>query len=54
MKNGTQYILEKFSFDENSGTITIYTDKYYVENINSAEIKRISYQEEVLSNKNSE
>ncbi len=54
MKNGTQYILEKFSFDENSGTITIYTDKYYVENINSAEIKRISYQEEVRSNKNSE
>lgn len=54
MRNNTQYILEKFSYDKNSETITIYIDKYYVENINSAEIKKISYKERVLSKENIE
>ena len=54
MRNNTQYILEKFSYDKDSETITIYIDKYYVENINSAEIKKISYKERVLSKENIE
>ncbi len=33
MRNNTQYILEKFSYDKDSETITIYIDKYYVEKI---------------------
>ena len=52
MRNNTQYILEKFSYDKDSETITIYIDKYYVENINSAEIKKISYKQKVLSKEN--
>ena len=48
MKNGSEYILEKFTFDENSQTIYIDTNQYYVKNLDSVEIKRISYKEEIL------
>lgn len=48
MKNGSEYVLEKFTYDEDSQAIIIYTNQYYVHNLSSAEIKRISYKKEVL------
>lgn len=54
MKIGSEYVLEKFTYDEDNQTITIYTDQYYVQNLSSAEIKKIPYNKEVLVPNNSE
>ena len=45
MRNGTQYILESFTFDEERQEITVYNDKYYTVNLNAAEMKKITYKE---------
>lgn len=54
MKNGSEYVMEKFTYDEESKIITIYTDQYYVQNLSSVEIKKISYREEILAHKNTQ